>query len=204
MSDKCGWCGLAAEHESQPCAIKDDSTHRIELHLSSRPLTKTNLAWIVRAIEEVQEAHPGKLLDVQLRHIGSMPKHEPFLTVEGGNGQWKCNGCGSWYAWASKDEDELEHCPKCCGTKIKCPVIGKSPIEQTLPLQEELNKAGMPLPSNLTVTGAEILRRNMEHFSPKNEASRLFIPTWLCTAHPPGSEVEVKKGEKCFCGRGEE
>jgi hypothetical protein len=26
---------------------------------------------------------------------------------------------------------------------------------------------------------------------------------WICTNHPPGSEIEVKKGEACYCGNKE-
>jgi len=25
--------------------------------------------------------------------------------------------------------------------------------------------------------------------------------TWICENHPPGSEIEVNKGESCYCGR---
>jgi hypothetical protein len=30
-----------------------------------------------------------------------------------------------------------------------------------------------------------------------------MIEVWTCTAHAPGSEIEVKKGESCYCGRTE-
>lgn len=43
------------------------------------------------------------------------PKHEPHLMSESDSEGWRCNGCGNTYKWVE------EHCPRCCGTKIKCP-----------------------------------------------------------------------------------
>lgn len=179
MSDKCEWCGLAAEHESRLCILKDNSTHRMTLDLAAAPMSVALLYWIKNEVDEAQAKH-GKMVELTIKHIGHWPatnlamnqtlndpptnvtemaagkqsfipmapKHEPFLIIESSNesgaGQWKCSGCGTWYPWASMDENELEHCPKCCGVKIKCPAKVASMVDESKPVEgvDYINRGG--------------------------------------------------------------
>jgi hypothetical protein len=208
--------------------------------------------------------------------VSREPKHEPFLIVESANGQWECSGCGSWYTRVSMDEDELEHCPKCCGTKIKCPVYDSLAHENKPPLSESekawmwntlcgSNRVPMPpdFPANAEVKfHCDECEDEREHYHNHTAIGTLLmlndVPTtnlpsdadlrktlkselnrramalgypidphtgfatsgmgadyrlvaeelkkvsvWVCANHPPGSEVEVKKGEACYCGNRE-
>jgi hypothetical protein len=233
VSDKCEWCGLTAEHESHLCVLKDDSVHRMEIHLASAPLTGTSLAYIGRVVEEAQKAHPGKLIDITIRHIGHWGKSP----IEGLIPLQEAINKPSFITMTheNKQNDGLQ-CTKCgrrgipiCATGRDCFLCAPCPELEIVPKgtldenkfhcdeREHYHGTAMDVEiiededcgERVFLTSREALEQAAhQSVFPTQYAVAVESPDWLkdswfCTNHPPGSEIEVKKGEKCFCGRTE-
>lgn len=176
MSDKCEWCGLTAEHESRLCILKDDSTHRMTLDLAAAPMSVALLYWIKNEVDEAQAKH-GKMVELTIKHIGHWPA-------------------------ANLAMNRALNDPPTNVTEIAAAKSSLIPIVH----QDK------PDPWDGTVFGRFNDDPSWEGFQvwlkgqgegEGGEVDMRVSSGWVCTNHPPGSAVEVRKGEKCYCGRAE-